>query len=48
MTNEQVINSVKELTDKYQTLCDELLEQLRLALLDNQNLRLQLKELQNG
>jgi hypothetical protein len=48
MTNEQVIESIKELTSKYQTLCDELLEALRLSLLENMDLRQKVKELEHG
>lgn len=48
MTNEQIIASIKDISSKYQTLCDELLESLRTALMDNQELRQRIKELENG
>ena len=47
MTNEQIISSIKDITDKYETLCNELLENLRIALLENMDLRQQIKDLKH-
>lgn len=45
MTTDEMLDSIKELTSKYQTLCDELLEALRVSLLENMDLRKNIKEL---
>lgn len=47
MQTEQIISSIKEISSKYQTLCDELLEALRTALLENMDLRQRIKELES-
>jgi hypothetical protein len=47
MSTEDVIRSIKEISSNYQSLCDELLEALKKALIENMELRQRLKELEN-